>query len=454
MPIRSMPTLLGAQLDRQQCALLAMIGTQQAADPDGQWPMWDWVEHRAKSFGMEDPRGVLESLPRVGASGSLGLSYGFTTAIPRILAEDTRIALTVAAAWALEEARSDPGDPFLRVLHHMIKLWRSAPRSPNEVTRVSLTSEDVQKAFPQMRARIIRLIPEYFSHEPLLRHSWSKQQDGSWTMDVPREVMYYEHATDLRRYVHEASEQVNRVRQEAEREFLPSQLPPTPPFDAVLHVSASRSALLRWLWHQNQGQGPNGPMPNVYGVLSNDAFSMDQGVRFTEDEVDRAAAYLAQHRLIVSGGTTDGKAGPVLARITAAGEDCVEGYEGDTHAYIHQKGNGMTFHIATNNGNIAANSSDFTQNAVTQASFDPGQLLEAARLVQQLAPALSQDAGERQDLLTQVSELQTAATASEPDHGAVRRIANGVMSTIRGLAHSPDVQRLALEAVEQGIQSL
>lgn len=100
----SVHDLTEIQLERQQLALLAMIGTQQAADPDGQWPMWDWVEHRAKSFGMADPRGVLDSLPRIGASGSVGLSYGFTTAVPRILTEDTRIKLTVAAAWALDEA--------------------------------------------------------------------------------------------------------------------------------------------------------------------------------------------------------------------------------------------------------------------------------------------------------------------------------------------------------------
>ncbi|MEU6348357.1 hypothetical protein ABZ896_03420 [Streptomyces sp. NPDC047072] len=452
----SVHDLTEVQLGRQQLALLAMIGTQQAADPDGQWPMWDWVEHRAKSFGMEHPRGVLDSLPRVGAVGSLGLSYGFTTAVPRILAADTRIALTVAAAWALQEARSDLGDPFLRVLHHMVMLWRSAPRSPNEVTRVVLTSESLQEAFPHMRARIIRMVPDHFSREPLLHHSYSKQPDGSWTMDIPQDVMRYEHASDLLAYVSEACKQVNAVLEEAHSElFADGQPAPMPQLDSVLHVSASRTALLTWLWHQKQRQDPAVPMPNVFDVLSDDDLAVDQGMRFTEDEIDRASAHLERHGLTKGAGVVDQMTGPVFAEITPAGEDCVENYNGDISAYIRRKDNGpVTFHITNNSGNIAANSTGFTQNAVTQTGFDPAQILAAATLIQQLAPALTSDPDEQQGLLTQVSDLQTAATTPEPDRGVVRRIANGVMSTIRGLAHSPDVQRLALEAVEQGIQSL
>ncbi|MFE5143925.1 hypothetical protein ACFRDV_40970 [Streptomyces fagopyri] len=75
-------------------------------------------------------------------------------------------------------------------------------------------------------------------------------------------------------------------------------------------------------------------------------------------------------------------------------------------------------------------------------------------LVQQMTPALTPDAGEQQELLARVAELETAAAAPTPDRGLVQRVAGGVLSTIRSLAHSPDVQRLAVEAVEQGIQSL
>ncbi|MFE7854089.1 hypothetical protein [Streptomyces sp. NPDC057403] len=451
----SVHDLTEVHLGRQQIALLTMIGTQQTQDPDGQWPMWDWVEHRAKSYGMEDPRGVLKSLPRIGASGSVGLSYGFTMSVPQILREDTRIKLTVAAAWALNEPRYFLGEPFLRVLHHMIELWRSAPRLPNKVTEVSLTSEDLKRALPQMDSRMIRMVPDAFFNEPFMAGSYGKAADGSWSMDVPREVMLYEQATDMRGYVSETCRQVHRVLQEANRAFTGGEPAPVTSLDKVLHLSASRRALLVWLWHQKQQQGPGDPMPNVKGVLSDDSLSVDQGVRFTEAEIDRASAHLEQNGLIKGAGAIDQMAGPVFAEITPQGEDCVENYNGDTSAYIRRKDSGpVTFHITNNSGNIAANSTGFTQNAVTQGGFDPAQILAAASLVQQLAPALTPDADEQQGLLAQVSDLEEAARSSEPEPGVVRRIAGGLMSTIRGLAHSPDVQRLALEAVEQGIQSL
>lgn len=224
----SVRDLTEVKLDQRQCGLLATIGTQQAKDPDGQWPMWEWVEHRASSFGLENPREVLYSLPRIGApAGSFGLSYGFTTHVPRILTDDTRIALTAAAALALDEQQSDLGDPLLRVLHHMIALWRNAPRSPNEVTRVKLTSEELQAAFPHMRPRIIGLIPEYLANEPLLSSSRSRQEDGSWMMEIPRQVMQYEHAKSLRDYVSEACQQVHQAL-EAARKMFAGQTAPAP----------------------------------------------------------------------------------------------------------------------------------------------------------------------------------------------------------------------------------
>jgi hypothetical protein len=408
----------------------------------------------AKSSGMAGPRGVLDSLPRIGASGPVGLSYGFTTAVPRILTEDTRIKLTVAAAWALDETRYALGEPFLQVLHHMITLWRNAPRSPNEVTQVRLTSERLQRALPQMDPRIIRMVPDSCLNEPFWSGSSGRAPDGSWSMDVPQRVMLYERATDLRGYVSETCRQVHQILQEADRSFTGGKPAPAPSPNAVAHVNASRTALLTWLWYQKQQRGQGEPMPNVMDVLLDDGFSVDQGVRFTEGEIDRASEYLEQHGLIRGGGTFDQMAGPVLAEITAAGEDCVERYNGDVGAYARRGDNSpVTFHIATNNGNIAANSTGVTQNAATQAAFDPAQTLAAVSLIRQLTPALTPHAGEQQALLAQTSELQTAAEAPAPDSVAVRRITDGVLSTIHSLTHSPDVQRLALEAVEQGIQN-
>ncbi|MET7665402.1 hypothetical protein ABZS99_42660 [Streptomyces sp. NPDC005463] len=102
--------------------------------------------------------------------------------------------------------------------------------------------------------------------------------------------MLYERATDLGGYGSETCRQLHRVLQESNRDFTGREPTPVPSLDAVLHLSASRTALLRWLWHQNQQQGAGEPMPNVMDVVSDDRLSVDQGVRFTEGEIDRASA--------------------------------------------------------------------------------------------------------------------------------------------------------------------
>lgn len=264
----SVRDLTEVQLDQRQCGLLATIGAQQAKDPDGQWPMWEWVEHRASSFGLENPREVLYSLPRIGApAGAFGISYGFTTFVPRILAEDTRIALTAAAALALDELQSDLGDPFLRVLHHMIAMWRNTPRSPNEVTRVKLTSEELQAAFPHMRPRIISLIPEYIANEPLLPSSRSTQADGRWTMEIPRQVMLYENAKTLRDYVSEACQRVHQAL-EADREIFAA---PEPVADS--DVGEKMRVPLRQEWILGDPIGDTGGFGVVYEAQSGDSES-------------------------------------------------------------------------------------------------------------------------------------------------------------------------------------
>ncbi|WP_327411374.1 hypothetical protein OG458_42540 (plasmid) [Streptomyces sp. NBC_01281] len=214
--------------------------------------------------------------------------------------------------------------------------------------------------------------------------------------------------------------------------------------DRAARLRHAMDAFLRWLYDTAGDQRPIDPV--LFLVTPGSYFA---GAEITGTELHQALSYLAEHNIIAAINTD-----PATVAITPKGVSCALA-GGSVQDHINQPGSGSpVFHIATNNGNIAANSSGFSQTSVTQAGFDPAQILAAVTLVQQLAPALTPDADERQGLLAQVSDLEEAATSSEPEPGVVRRIASGLMSTIRGLAHSPDVQRLALEAVEQGIQNL
>jgi hypothetical protein len=178
-------------------------------------------------------------------------------------------------------------------------------------------------------------------------------------------------------------------------------------------------------------------------------YSYFAGAEITGTELHQALSYLAEHDLIEAVNID-----PATAAITPRGVSCALS-GGSVQDHINQPTTGgPVFHIATNNGNIAANSSGFTQNSVTQAEFDPAHILAAVNLLQQLTPSLTPNADEQHGLLSQLVELQAVATDPALDRGLLRRIAGGIASTIRNLAHSPDVQRLALEAVEQGVRSL
>ncbi|MEV6537264.1 hypothetical protein AB0M86_48400 [Streptomyces sp. NPDC051639] len=216
--------------------------------------------------------------------------------------------------------------------------------------------------------------------------------------------------------------------------------------DRAARLRHAMNAFLRWLFDTAGDQTPTNPA--LFLATPGSSFA---GIEITGTELHQALSYLAEHDLIHHIDTD-----PPTVAITPQGVSCALA-GGSVQDHINHQGpsdNGPVFHIATNNGNIATNSTGFTQTSVSQAAFDPAQILAAVKLVQQLAPALTPDAEEQQELLTQARELEAAATAPTPDRGLVRRAVDGIASTIRNLAHSPDVQRLALEAVEQGIQSL
>lgn len=215
--------------------------------------------------------------------------------------------------------------------------------------------------------------------------------------------------------------------------------------DPVIRVRAIRKALLVWLYQEKHRGALISPVV--------EAVTGDPAARSPlPGELDRAAAQLAADGMI-RGMTVDQFQGPVRAEITSEGEDCVENYGADTGAYRARSTSGTVFHIGTNSGNIAASSNNVTQQVIAPGAFDPSQLLAFADLVRELAPSLTPDASERQDLLTESQLLHDSAAAPEPDQRRLQRVAERLLSLVRGLAHSPTVQRLALEAGEQAIQN-
>ncbi|MFI6550087.1 hypothetical protein ACIBO9_43295 [Streptomyces prunicolor] len=136
-------------------------------------------------------------------------SYGFTTLPPDAVRDDTRLGLTVAASLLLPELRAFFGEPFLRIMHHMIKAYREAPSDVNAVKQVWLTSSDLQAAVPISQETFWIGLPEMLGAEVATRRgSHHTAPDGSWRREVTREVLQFRGCRTIDQYVAKVSEMV------------------------------------------------------------------------------------------------------------------------------------------------------------------------------------------------------------------------------------------------------
>lgn len=150
--------------------------------------------------------------------------------------------------------------------------------------------------------------------------------------------------------------------------------------DRVARMWFARDTIIQWLFAE---------YPTYAGDLQQ--FLTWKGSAFlgdllTNDEVSEAVRYLEGRDLV-----TVTNLARTHVRLTTNGIDCATS-GGSVSDYLsssaQQPGGAPVFHIGTNYGNIAANSSQFTQNAAS-GSVDVAVLREFASLVRQLAPALT-----------------------------------------------------------------
>ncbi|WP_306191462.1 hypothetical protein [Streptomyces sp. MK5] len=202
--------------------------------------------------------------------------------------------------------------------------------------------------------------------------------------------------------------------------------------DPRARSAAARKGLLTWLWEQkNDGVG----YPNVESILQSH-HSLFEGERLKPDEIDRAGAYLLSKALI-TGIKTGQTEGPVRAEITAEGQDCVEHFEGDVSTYERRNSSGnTTFNIGENTGNIAANSRDFTMNAMSNKDgIDPAAVVMLARALRQAAPALELPEDDALEFTQLATRLETEAANGSPDAGRLQRWGGSIV----GILNSPVV---------------
>lgn len=222
MPIHDDEALLNANVSPAVRSLI--LETALPWSKTRQWPIWQFVEERMEARGIssEAAEKALRQMPRCDIGG-VGASYGYTRGFsPRGMPlEDEPVVLTVAAALVEPDLMPILADPFLKVLHFMIKRYKETPADPSTPKDVRITSRDLMAAMPELMsdAAIHDSIAGILEAEPV---TWSGssgvEAHGFWWKQVTREVLKYSDVFTVRDYVDRTIEQLHKHRAPLVRE--------------------------------------------------------------------------------------------------------------------------------------------------------------------------------------------------------------------------------------------
>ncbi|MEU3047516.1 hypothetical protein ABZ705_13530 [Streptomyces sp. NPDC006984] len=211
---------LTAALSQEQSLLLTTMAHQYLME--GEWPVWQFTVDTLDRHDL-DAEELIRSLPRVGSSGHVGPSYGLTSHIGFHISDDDRPALTIAAALHVSELQPYVADPFLRVLHVLIAMQRSAPLSTQKAARPRFTLADIERELSGLPRGFLARLPDVLTHEPATWGGSSGTEDGAWWRELRREIRQYREAITLQEYVHITARLVT-----AQAEALPAPHFPVP----------------------------------------------------------------------------------------------------------------------------------------------------------------------------------------------------------------------------------
>ncbi|MEV0733400.1 hypothetical protein [Polymorphospora sp. NPDC050346] len=184
--------------------------------------------------------------------------------------------------------------------------------------------------------------------------------------------------------------------------------------DPRWRIPAARTSLLLWLYRQDL-EGVEYPVTS--DILRDDE-SLYLGERLTETEIDRAAGYLYEKGLI-EGTTTGETRGPVRARLTAQGQECVERNDGDVVAYQRDQRRAATVNnigtINNHGGALAVGSSGFTQNV----GIDPTTLAQLVQTMLDSLDTLRMTDAARTEARTELEAVAQELEQTDPEEARV-----------------------------------
>jgi hypothetical protein len=177
-----------------------------------------------------------------------------------------------------------------------------------------------------------------------------------------------------------------------------------------------RNALLAWLHDQSHSPQGAALISNFFG----DPRCILAGHLATAADVDTAAAYLQDKRLIQGTGAEDHHLGPTWARLTANGIDCVE-QGGDVADYLTPRPvGGATYHF---HGPVSGTNVAVGDNATQHATIN-GIDTENIRIliegITQALPGLALRGADEQEAKDAAAQALAEVKESQPSHPRLR----------------------------------
>lgn len=212
--------------------------------------------------------------------------------------------------------------------------------------------------------------------------------------------------------------------------------------DPPRRAAAARTGLLRWLYEQEH---VGARMPVIADVLATDHATL-LGARLSDTEIDRAAQYLTDKKLI-NGGPTAQTQGPVRVSLTSEGRDCIEHHGGNVTGYLNDRDRaGQTYNIGTfnNTGAAAFGGGDAHQ----QVSADLAVIAAFAQMLLARLPGLPMDDEHQAATRMVLGELQQELDQPDPEGGRITRALGRVVEYVTD-AGKPALTALLLALAQQ-----
>ncbi|MGW4791341.1 hypothetical protein ACWEPC_02850 [Nonomuraea sp. NPDC004297] len=191
--------------------------------------------------------------------------------------------------------------------------------------------------------------------------------------------------------------------------------------DVQFRTATCRRNLLRWLYEQQYASAAEDFQLARIGLS---AWGNVEGDVFTGEEIHKAASYLLAKELIVG----QAMAGRALdtARLTDAGVDCVENYEGSVSDYMtNSQAGGVSF---VNNFNAAVSHMQLGQagrdvsQRQTVEGVDTQALIVLARALREAGPLLGMTEAPTAEIVRVADQLELVAQEEDPNPERLRGI--------------------------------